>query len=169
MTFQVGQQLTATRLNTEALAGRMIAQIGRTSSSTSASAAQGVLRLDDVPMTSGRVYWIATSALTMIGTVTTDTGTARLSFTTDGSTPTTGSTLLNLANSGPITSTGNGINMHPGAFYNPGSDIDFSVLLWTQRLSGTGTVQLSAAANRPIQLFIVDIGVDPGTGYGTSI
>lgn len=148
----------------------VVAHIERDTASTAASGAQGVLRLDDVPVYAGRRYEVYTSSLLMFSSVAADVGTARFSHTTDGTTPTTGSPLLQIWNGPAIPSTANGVGGILRRDYQPSTDHNLSVLLFTQRLSGTGLISLFASGNHRTELIIEDKGpVQASQGTGTVI
>ncbi len=166
MPFLSGQTLTASALN---LATRKVIARGnrQTTGGSNTGTETGVSRLDDIPLAGGRVYKIST------GSVNFDTGVAddeifcRFRVTTDGSTPTTSSTAIG---GGRITA--DDATHSPivpiEAYYAPGSDETFSVLLTCQRVNGSGTVSLFSDSTLPIDLVIEDLGEDPGD-TGTDI
>lgn len=163
MTLLAGQVPTAAEWNLELKPGTVIARASRSTASTAASAAQGVLRLDSVALISGRRYHIRTSALTITSSVaTTDRGTARLSMDTTGVAATTASTAYSIANSPNIDNTTDGCDTKCEFFYTPGSNQTVSVILWTQRLAGTGNIRLILLGNQTIDIEVVDCGVDIG-------
>lgn len=167
MTVSAGQVPTAAELNLEFLPGNVIKRGSRPTTSTAASGAQGVLRVDSIALKAGRRYLIRTNTLIIRSTVANDRGTARLSMSTSG-TATTGSTLYAAANTPNIDSTVDGAELKPGFFYTPAIDETASVLLWTQRLSGTGNITLAVTGGITIDLEVIDCGVDPGDS-GTDI
>lgn len=147
-----------------------IAHIERATSSTAAAGAQGVLRLDDVPVLLGRRYTVRTGAVLLFSNVAGDSASARLSYTTDGSTPTTGSPLLDIWNGAAIPNAGNGVGGTLEVDYVPTVDHNLSVLLYSLRLTGTGNVSLFASADKKTELIIEDKGYATVTaGAGTVI
>jgi hypothetical protein len=146
---------------------KQIAFTQRTTTSTAASAAQGVLRLDSIPLYVGNRYEIYTSTLAMFSSVAGDTGSVRFSFTTDGSNAGTGSPLMSLWNSAAIATVANGQGCQLRVLYTPTANVLLSVLLFTIRLTGTGNITLfSSPATLPTQLMIDDLGpaiTDTGT------
>lgn len=142
----------------DALSRGAIMRASRSTSSTAASAAQGVLRLDSVPLLAGRRYLIRTNTLILTSSVAADRGTARLSMSTSG-TATTGSTQYAVANSPAIDSTTDGCEVTAAFSYTPASNETASILLWTQRLTGTGNVRLLVTGSVSIDIEVVDMGI----------
>lgn len=141
--------------------GEMIARASRATSSTAASAAQGVLRLDGVALTAGRRYVIRPSSLLLTSSVAADRGTARLAMDTTGAAATTGSTLYALNNSPPVT-VSDGVECTPWYSYTPSVNETVSIILFTQRLAGTGNIRLLVSGSSTIDIEVFDCGVDPG-------
>lgn len=168
MTYATSGQ-TALAADANIAVAKGVSHAERLTDSTAASAAQGVLRIDDYPMRTGYRYRVYTSSLLLTSSIAADVCTARLSFTIDGSTPVTGSTLFAMHNSPAIPATANGVGCMLCRTYVPATDLMFSVLLWTQRLSGTGNARLLTASNViPISIDIDDLGPDTGN-VGTSL
>lgn len=164
MTFSAGEKVTATKLNLELLDGQVIARGRRTTTSTGTSGTTelGVIRLDDVPITSGRLYTITWRG-DPDSTIDTDVISVRCRYTTDGSTPSTSSTILpgSERRQPAFASVTNG--QQHSALYIPSSNETFSVLLTQRRVSGTGSVTLFANGTDFItDIWITDGGVDPG-------
>lgn len=161
MTFLAGDILTADALNTAAAYGTIIARARRTTSSTASATAQGVLRLDNVSLLSGHVYWIVSGTLNIISTVSGDFCRALFAGDFTGSSATTGSTTLQVAQT--FTSgTTNASTISLAIAYTPGADQTASILLYTNRLAGTGNVRLISGSVNPIEFAVIDCGVDPG-------
>lgn len=164
--FQSHERLTATKLNRALRAGRCIARGRRiTNSSASASTSRvGVLRIDDIPMTGGRLYRIATSRLAVDTTVNADTAQVELLYTTDGSTPSLVSTTLPGGNDEvDMPSAARAEYLFINTHYVPATDETFSVIMTIRRTSGTGSVVLQAdGTSKVIDLTIFDCGEDPG-------
>lgn len=151
-------------------AGTVIARGRRTTNSATTTSEVGVLRLDDVPLVGGRLYWIGTNAVALDTGNTADSARCNLRYTTDGSTPTTSSTALAMGQAKPVDAAV-AETVSVSAFYIPASDETFSVLLTVQRATGTtAAVGLTGGTGQPspIDLFIQDCGVDPGD-TGTDI
>jgi len=136
----------------------------RATDSTASAAAQGVLQVDDVLLTAGRLYRISTSNLLMTSSVAGDAPSARMSATYDGTVATTASTVIAICNGPaiPASGTGNGVLGIICQFYVPAVNETLSVLLYTTRLTGTGNVKLIAPATNPITILVEDLGVDTG-------
>jgi hypothetical protein len=139
----------------------VIARTSRPTASTASASAQGVLRLDDVPIFAGRLYRVSCPTFILIPSVANDQDTARLSATFDGSTPTTGSTIYAVWNTPAIDSTSNGASGSLEFNYIPTGNETLSVLLWTQRLVGSGTARLAQTAGTTIDIIVEDLGVPP--------
>ncbi|HEY0696520.1 MAG TPA: hypothetical protein VGD43_01780 [Micromonospora sp.] len=162
ITWASGMRMTPARLN--AMPKGIIARGHRTSSSTATTSSVGVLRLDDVPVKSGRSYRVFTSGLTFVGT-SGDTARARITHTTDGSTPTTASTQLGAGCRNRIAGTTGpeAPILIASETYHATADGLLSVLLVVTRSAGTGgSVSLFGSSTEPIELLIEDLGTDPG-------
>lgn len=142
--------------------GEMIARGNRLTDSTAASAAQGVLRIDNIPIIADRSYTVMTNALLMIATVANDSGTVRISYVENGTAATTDSTITgyNSKTNLIVSANANGVGPLVGRITAVSSGT-MSVLLWTQRMTGTGTVRLSSAFGG-IQIMVYDGGSEPG-------
>jgi hypothetical protein len=139
--------------------GRCIARGDRQSNSTAASAETSVLRLDNVPMVSGRIYEIRTNPLTADCTVNGDTCRLLIRINTSG-TATTASTNLAIAQV-RLADNAVGEVVLVGLLYNPGANVTASILLSHSRAAGTGNVNVNGSAVLPIQLMVIDHGPDP--------
>ena len=137
-----------------------------TDSSTSASTTLvAVLRLDDIPITGGRLHRISTSPLSLDSSTANDVIRASILYTTDGTTPTTSSTQL----PGGIAQTSQP-NAAAGEFpsaisttYTPASDETLSLLLCVSRISGGGNCLIQANGTVTIiEILVTDLGIDPG-------
>lgn len=135
-----------------------IAYVERSTSSTASASPQGVLRLDAVPLKAGRRYRFRTSHLLITSTVANDVGTARLAMTTDGTTAVTGTGPSAVYNCGPVPATGNGVGAILSKDYIPSVDLNLSLLLYHQRLSGTGNISCLGNAGQTTQLMVDDMG-----------
>lgn len=133
----------------------------RTTNSSTTTSEVGVLRLDDVPITGGHRIEVKTNSITLHSSVNADVVRAIIRYTTDGSTPTTSSTALCDAQltvnntTFPTTSIASGT-------YVPASNETLSALLTVSRQSGSGNAQLLGSSSFPLELTIVDLGVDSG-------
>ena len=172
MTFFSGQRARAADVNDlidedSVLPLGIIARGNRTTSSTTTTTEVGVLRLDDIPIYTGRTYRIWTTPLQLDTSVANDVIRANLRITTDGSTPSTSSTVLTWAQSRADDAT-NPYTHVISVDYSPAADELLSILLTVARTSGTGNVSILAASTAPINLVVEDIGTDP-TDTGTDI
>lgn len=147
--------------------GEIVARARRTSNSSGTTSEAGVLRLDDVPLKAGWLYYIYTSALFVVSNNSGDAVGCYLRHTTDGSTPTTSSTIL-AQTTAVSDSTTVGATIPMGLLYAPASDLDLSILLTVIRHSGSGSVVLASAATNPLDLVVMRVGIDPGN-TGTSL
>lgn len=168
-TYLAGQKLTAGAFNTEI---KKILARGRrttTSSAVTSSTDIGVLRLDDVSLKASRSVIVRVTGIHADSTVAADVMRMRLRYTTDGSTPTTSSTILpgslayaQIANaSWPETRV-------IEAEHTPAADQTFSVLLCISRTAGTGDCTLFADADHALEMKIIHDGDDVGD-TGTDI
>lgn len=167
MAFFAGQKLRASELQDlidkdSPLPLGLTARGNRTTSSTTTTTEVGVLRIDDVPMYAGRAYKIWTSPLVLDTSVNADIARGALRHTTDGSTPTTSSTLMDAGGQGGMASAANGETRIIQIVYVPAADELFSVLLTVSRIAGTGNISIVGAAGFHINVYIEDIGQDPG-------
>jgi len=140
--------------------GSVVARGDRQTNSTAASAEQSVLRLDNVPLVNGRVYWIGTNPLVTDVTVNNDAPRVFIRINTAG-TATTASTNIALNQSRTADQT-IGELLSVGLMYTPGATVTASILLSHSRASGTGNVQILGSSTIPIQMWVVDLGDDPG-------
>lgn len=164
--FLAGEIPTAAALNTASLAGRCVGRAQRiTNSSTSTSStAVAVLRLDDIPITAGRLYRIETSRLAVDGATAADTLAAELRYTTDGTTPTTASSILpGTYDEVDQPNASRAEFLYICASYAPAGDETLSLLLTIHHGSGTGAMGLQADGTlKIIEILVWDCGVDPG-------
>lgn len=164
--FQSHEILTATKLNRALKAGRCIGRARRiTNSSTSTGTTRiPVLRLDDVPITAGRLYNIRTGVLQVDGATANDVGLVELLYTSDGSTPTIASTIV-VGGSGQTIQPNTASNavVSISTTYTPAADETLSLLMTFRHDVGTGAMGLIAdAGGRIIEFGIYDQGEDPG-------
>ena len=164
MAYTAGQKLRASDLPT------VVARARRTTNGTSTTAttqgtSQGVLRLDDIPLISGRLYRVFCRG----GVFASAYGrySSSLQYTTDGSTPTNASASLQQAG-GELANPGFVELYTMTVHYTPASNETFSVLLTYWRTNGTATLTHYGAADWPTEIVIEQLGVDPGA-TGTSI
>lgn len=131
------------------------------SSTSTSTTPVNVLRLDDLPITGGRAYLIQTSALVLHSSNATDVARAALYYTTNGSTPTSSSTLLAITQK-TVSATANPPTSVLSVMYFPTVDETLSLLLTVSRQAGAGSVDILAGTGFPIDIYVHDMGVDPG-------
>lgn len=160
------ETFTATKANTLGLAGTCVGRARRiTNSSTTTSTTRvAVLELDDIAIKAGRLYEISTSGLTIDGPTANDTMAIDILYTTDGSTPTTSSTVLpgsqieiQQPNATPFASG----SIH--TTYTPAADETLSLLMCIRHTAGTGAMAINATGSATIcEMLVIDRGEDPG-------
>jgi hypothetical protein len=133
----------------------------RTTNSTTTTTEVGVLRLDGITVTLGRLYLIETSTLVLSSTVANDVLRCPLRASTAGAAG-TGSTQVGMAQATMPNTTNPGPGLVARCLYVPGATGTLSVLLSVARQQGTGNVSILAASTFPIQLWVHDMGPDPG-------
>lgn len=172
MAFFAGQKLRASELQDlidkdSPLPRGILARGNRTTSSTTTTSEVGVIRLDDIPIYAGRTYKIWSTALRLDTSVANDVARVNLRYTTDGSTPSTSSTVMTQAQAGlPNATDGNSVDVCVD--YSPAADELLSLLLCVSRISGTGSIGIIAGVTAPINLVVEDMGLDP-TDTGVDI
>lgn len=164
--FLAGQVPTAAELSLATRAGEVVGRARRiTDSSASTSTTRvAVLELDDVPLTGGRVYEIASPNLNIDGGTANDDYVVDILYTTDGSTPTTSSALLPGSSCEIIQpDAARNITAHISTTYTPATDETLSLLLCLRHGSGTSSAVIRADGTfRHIEMLVIDRGVDPG-------
>lgn len=135
---------------------RLVARARRETDSSTTTTETAVLRIDGIPLKSGRHYRLSTSVLNVNSSVTTDVITARLRATTDGSTAGTSSTQSVQSTQLAARSTLIAVDMTPAA------DQTVSLLLTVGRTSGSGNVLIEGNAVYPICIWVDDKGLDTG-------
>lgn len=140
----------------------VIARGNRASNSTATSGTteQGVLRVDSIPVYTGRLYRISTGPLIIDGSVANDAVRVILRGDTTGS-ATTSSTQLAISQ-GVVPNISLPERFEIDIPYAPAADGTLSVLLSIVRQSGTGVFQVLGASTIPINLVVSDEGLDPG-------
>ncbi len=167
-TFLAGQRLTAAALNLAT--NRLMYRGRRVSNSTGTTSEIGVLRLDGIAAKAGRLYRIYTNNIGGDTSVANDGVRLNLRMTTDGSTAGTSSTIYTLSQT-IVPNISHADYMSVDFTYTPAVDETLSVLLTVARSNGSGTVVATggaAGAPGPIELYVEDMGVDPGD-TGTDI
>lgn len=160
--FTVGDLLTATTLNDATT--NVIARARRITAKTGITTESSYLRLDDIPMTAGRIYEITTSNLTMDSDTVGDVGTARLRGVYSASTGTSATTAsTQLGESREFQDNATFADLIPlTVYYYPATTGYLSILLTAFRASGAGSFQMFASSTDPIDLIVKHIQVDPG-------
>jgi len=157
--FTALQEPTAAELNLAVQ--KVVARGKRTSNSGSTTTEVGVLRLDNVSLKEGYLYWICTGNLNIDGGTNNNNIGARLRMSTSGAAGTS-DTLMQAMNydqqSAAASEAGAGIL----ASYTPGADETGSFLLSVAAFVGAPTVSMLGSATQPIELFVVNMGIDPG-------
>lgn len=158
--FLAGQKPTADEL--DALPKGVIARGRRNTNSSTTTSEIGVLRLDDKPILAGRIYRIYTSVLRGDNAVSNNLVGARIRYTTDGSTPTTSSSIIPGGEAKyRQTDTANPEDFVVTTTYTPTGAETLSLLL-TVYSPNADTVGLLGSATNIIQIVIEDGGIDPG-------
>ena len=161
MTVFAGDTVMADETNEALKTGTIIARGRRITSSTASASETSVLRVDAVPVVSGHVYMLMTNPVAIDTTVANDTGRINLRVDETGAAATTGSTLVCSAQAKlpDITNAECHAVMSTRTATSTGT---WSVLLTTSRATGTGNISLIGTAQFPIELLVIDCGVDPG-------
>lgn len=142
--------------------GRIIAYGERTSDKVFSGTEVGVLRLDGVQTVTGWRYIIGTSVLGLAMTTSGDTGQAYLRFRNDGVAAGTTDTLLQQAD---VNANSAFVPRNSATFAEPylaTATGSLSVLLSLGRSGGAGNITMLGSATRPIRLYVVQGGPDPG-------
>lgn len=132
----------------------------RSTNSSTTTTEVGVLRVDGTTLVPGRLYEIYTGPLRFFSSVTGDIVSAALRYRLDGASAGTGdTTLVNAPDKAHTANLDQGASQTLRAQLTVGSISTLSVLLTVGRVAGTGNV---AILGGPIDLFIEDMGIDPG-------
>lgn len=145
---------------------KRIARGLRTTDSSTTTTEVGVVRLDGVPVKAGRTYTISTNSLSPLSGTANDYAGLKIRVSTTG-TATTSSTAL-IVTQGRITGANGNESWGVSVTYNPAADETLSILLTVSLVSGTGSASVSGSATIPIELWVDDMGADPGN-TGVSI
>lgn len=142
------------------ITGFILANGWRDTSTGTTTTEVGVLRIDDIPILIGRAYRIETGALHAQCSVLDDFAGFQIRYTTDGSTPTTGSAVLpgskisdTHSNIFTIFNVGTILTV-----YRPTANETLSLLLTVLRVAGSGNVQSFGSTDQRVQLMITDVG-----------
>jgi hypothetical protein len=158
-TYLAGQKLRASDLP-----GGFIRRSRRVSNSgVSTGVAIGVLRIDNIPIVSGRIYTLNVSPMYFVSTVVSDTIEVDLRTSTTGI-ASVGSPVYSALVDDVKTASSATVNRTKGMSidYISATTGNLSLLLTVCRIGGTGSCQLGASANQPLDLWITDEGADPG-------
>lgn len=139
--------------------GQIVARGSRTTSSSTTTTEQSVLRVDSVTVVSGRLYTVVTSPLWLQSSVAGDVIAGRIRWSSSGA-ATTSSTVLgeNGGIQGTLASPGIPLVLP----FPAGSTATISFLLSVVRGAGTGNVSIGTTSNHPnIDLMIFEGGIDP--------
>lgn len=141
--------------------GRILAYGERTTDKVFSGTEVGVLRLDNVQTVIGWRYTICTSVLGLAMSTSGDTGQAFLHIRTDGTPAGTGDTVLQQAD---VNANSPFVPRNSATFAEPylATATSLSVLLSLGRSGGAGNITMLGAATRPIRLYVVQAGPDPG-------
>lgn len=141
----------------------VVARRGRRITSTVASGAEtGVLRIDNIPIKAGWLYWAGSGPVLLDVSAAGDHCKLELRYATGGAVATTASTSLTQAQI-DIADAANGDSVSVGAFLPVQvADTFLSLILTHDVTTGAGTVFAFASATVPIDLFVTCCGPDPG-------
>lgn len=120
----------------------------------------GVLRLDGIPVFSGRLYRISTSNINMDTSVPNDIGVCRIRVSTSGAATTSSTQIANIRQTIDDASKSNIVPLN--TFYVPSADGTLSVLLSAVRDSGTGNLVVFCSGTDILDMVVTDEGEDPG-------
>jgi hypothetical protein len=138
----------------------IIARGRRTSSTGNVTTTEtGFLRIDNIPVVSGRAYRIMTNGINLDTDTSNDVGTVRLRASTSG-TATTSSTLLSYFRNTIDNNSQSNIIPLSGMFI-AGSTGNLSVLLSVQRQAGSGNLVIFCTATDYLDFWVEDMGVAP--------
>jgi hypothetical protein len=154
--WQAGDKLTTALL--EEGVPNIVARGRRSTAGSTTTSSVGLLRLDDKPVKGGLCYTI-TGTVQASSTIAGDLVQARITYTTDGSTPTTASPTLD-GSSAVTRIRGNGeqSTLVFDTEYEPAGDETLSLLLVLTRAVGTGTVSAGADAASQTKMRLLMVG-----------
>lgn len=159
-TYLAGQKLRASDLP-----GGFIRRSRRTvNSGTSTGVAIGVMRMDNIPIVSGRVYTFNVSPMFFISTVAGDVIEVDLRTSTSGIASVGSPVYSALIDDVKTAGASSVLNRTKGMSidYISATTGNLSLLLTVCRIGGTGSCQLNANANQPLDVWVTDEGADPG-------
>lgn len=160
MTVNAGQKLTAAQYGADIRGGTCIARGRRETNSSTTTTEAEVLRIDTVSLLSGRLYLLKTNSLQPFSSVANDYVAVKLRYSTSGA-ATSASTAAIVIQDRYTGASGNEGTAAEVTF-PAGSNQTMSLLLTVARVSGTGNVGITGSASVPIEIMIIDLGVDPG-------
>lgn len=134
----------------------------RTTDKTAITVEVGVLRLDGKTVKNGHLYRIGCTDVTW--TAPADNHVGRLSYRIDttGAAATTASALLHFADAAVGSSFVGQSGQTFDTLYAPGANLTLSVLLTATRIGGASAMTLEIGADHPLDMYIEDLGLDPG-------
>ena len=144
--------------------GTTIAYHRRESNSSTTTTEVGVVTLS-ATLRAGGLYQVYTGTLLADGNLANDALSTRFRYTTDGTTPTTGSTILHQVADVQV-NINSAVDLALITMYQALVDTNFQVLLTIGRIVGAGTVGLLGSSTFPIEIMIDykgPIPVDTGT------
>lgn len=157
--FAAGDIITAAKLN--AVVSQFVGWGERTTTSTGSTSATdvGVLRVSNIDLIGGRLYWVGYSCHPDSGTAS-DVCRTTVRYSTSGD-ATTSSTIMYKSRFYAAISSG---PRHWMVGFLAPADATYSFLLCQARNSGAGTVTLFCDADRGTELFVDNVGVISDTG-----
>lgn len=161
MAFAAGEITTADKLNraTE----KCIARGRRITASSTTTSIVGVLRIDGMSFRAGYLYGVFTNGLALDSDVNNDIIRAEIRYDVTGASATTSSGALpGAAIQQRQTDAAQSENACLAGLYAPGSDETVSMLLVVRRITGTGNARIFADATNSTDLWVSNLGEDPG-------
>lgn len=147
---------------------KLVARGRRTSNQTSAGAESGILRIDFPTPIIGHAYYIFTSAVDATPSAAGLAGHVTLRLRTDGVAATNASTQIAAGYVECATASAPRNSAVASTIYVPvGGDVALSIFMGWLLVGGAGTITANGGATTPIELFVMDMGVDVGTSLAT--
>lgn len=158
--FTAGEPITADALNR---ATQRIVSRGARVTSVASTSNTGIMRIDSAQLWGGFLYKVGVNSVPLDVSTNAETPRLNIYYTIDGSTPTTASSQLAMAQA-DVPDAAVGDSHGVWNFYTPVGDISFSALLTISRAVGAGTVTALAGSGTPgpIEFYIENMGTDPG-------
>ncbi|HZN70743.1 MAG TPA: hypothetical protein VFC00_03525 [Micromonosporaceae bacterium] len=157
--FAALEEPTAAELNRAVQ--KIVARGKRVTNSATTTTEIGVLRLDNVSLKQGYLYLIFSGTLLVDGSTNDNNVGARLRMSTSGAAG-TGSTQIAQSNYDQDVQTASEAISPLMASYTPAADETGSFLISAAAFIGAPTVQMLGSATAPIELFVMNMGIDPG-------